>query len=326
MPGPSGAIRGADGSEPVDVRPSTTLRPLLRSPRRPEPWSEPWSEPRLLAHVERLAEEHPPLDLASCDFTVRDREEVVTRFAPVLGYMARAELEVERNVRELGVLLPHAPEVDRYFYEEVWRPQESHHGLALDELQVRLGLPPAATDLTTISPKIRTVGALAHLGALQDVVRMLYYLTGMTTERSALLAYHRLHDGLAELGETAVTATVIAPIRRQEPGHFAFYRLSAHGLWDRLAEWQRWLVRRLRAATFAPVAAGDDRRKADVGDMMVALGIGTPEESDAFVRTVARTEAELLGAAADGLAVPPYVLRSFRECLELATERTALAS
>ncbi len=270
------------------------LNALLAPARR----RGPSSDHRLVAHVARLAEEHPPIDLASCDFTVRRPQVVVGRFAPVLDYMARAELEVERNALELSVLLPHAPDVDRYFYRDVWQPQEAHHGLALDELQVRLGLPPALTDLDTLSPKIRAVGALAHVSALQDVVRMLYYLTGMTTERSALLAYHRLEEGLAELGETAVIETVIAPIRRQEPGHFAFYQMSARGLWAELAEWQRWLVRRLRAVSFAPVAAGDDERRADVGDMMVALGIGTPEATEEFLRTVARTEAELLGAAA----------------------------
>lgn len=280
---------------------------------------------RLASHVERLADDHPPIDLATCDFTVRRPEVVVDRFAPVLDYMARAELEVERNALELSVLLPHAPEVDRRFYEDVWQPQEAHHGLALDRLQVLLGLPAAQTDLTTITPKIRATGALAHLPALQDVVRMLYYLTGMTTERSALLAYHRLHDGLTELGETAVTDTVITPIRRQEPGHFAFYQMSARALWAELAEWQQWLVRRLRAVSFAPVAAGSPERKADVGDMMVALGIGTPQASEEFVQTVARTEAELLGAAGQGLKVPPYIVRSFRECLELARERSVAA-
>jgi hypothetical protein len=283
------------------------------------------TEARLAAHVDRLAEEHPPIDLASCDFTVIRPEVVVARFAPVLDYMARAELEVERNALELAVLLPHAPEVDRYFYAEVWRPQEAHHGLALDALQVGLGLPAASTDLTTISPKVRATGALAHVAPLQDVVRMLYYLTGMTTERSALLAYHRLHDGLVELGERAVHATIITPIRRQEPGHFAFYQMSARALWDQLATWQRWLVRRLRAVSFAPVAAGDEGRRADVGDMMVALGIGSPEASEEFVRTVARTEAELLGATGQGLVVPTYILRSFRECLELARERELAA-
>src|SRR5690606_39475055 len=48
-----------------------------------------------------------------------------------------------------------------------------------------------------------------YLDAFQDVVRMLYYLTGMATERSAVLAYNLLHDGVAELGEDAVAQTVI---------------------------------------------------------------------------------------------------------------------
>lgn len=299
---------------------TTLLTPSSRSGR-----ARPPTDRRLVTHVDRLAEEHPPIDLASCDFTVRRPDDVVERFAPVLDYMARAELEVERNALELGVLLPHAPDVDRYFYAEVWQPQEARHGQALDALQVRLGLPPAQTDMTTISPKIRATGALAHVSALQDVVRMLYYLTGMTTERSALLAYHRLYDGLVELGEPAVTETIIAPIRRQEPGHFAFYQMSARSLWAELADWQRWLVRRLRAVSFTPVAAGTEEQKADVGDMMIALGVGTPEASEEFVQTVARTEAELVGAAEQGLRVPPYITRSFRDCLELARERASLS-
>lgn len=279
------------------------------------------AERGLVTHVNRLEQEHPPIDLDRCDFTVRDPATVVARFAPVLDFMARAELEVERNALELDVVLPNAPEVDRHFYREVWQPQEAKHGLALDALQTRLGLPPAQPDLTTISPKIRATGALAHLSSLGDVVRMLYYLTGMTTERSALLGYHRLHDGLTELGEIAVADTIIAPIRRQEPGHYAFYQMSARALWRRLTEWQRWLVRRLRAVSFAPVAANTAEQKADVGAMMVALGIGTAAATEEYVATVARTEAELLGATKQGLKVPPYILRSFAECRELARQR-----
>jgi hypothetical protein len=298
---------------------------LISSARGVRGSSRASADRRLVDHVDRLAQEHPPIDLTTCDFTVKRGDEVVRRFAPVLAYMARAELEAERNCLELGVMLPHAPEVDSYFYKEVWTPQEKNHGLALDELQLRLGLPPAQADLTSLSAKVRAVGAMAHLAAVQDVVRMLYYLTGMTTERSALLAYHHLQDGLTELGEAALVETIVAPIRRQEPGHFAFYQLSARGLWSRLAGWQRWLVRRLRQHSFAPVAAGDSHQEADVGDMMIALGIGTPEGSEAFVQTVARSEAELLGAVKQGLNVPPYVVRSFRECLELARHRAGAA-
>src|SRR5688500_17473054 len=109
------------------------------------------TELRLADHVERLGAEHPPIDLASVDYTVRRPDVVRERFGQVLDYMARTELEVERNVLELGTLLPDPPEVDRRFYADVWQPQEAQHGLILDELQVRIGRPPADADLTTLS-------------------------------------------------------------------------------------------------------------------------------------------------------------------------------
>lgn len=278
-------------------------------------------EQRLADHVARLGAEHPPIDLASVDFTVRRPWLVRERFGTVLDYMARAELEVERNVLELSTLLPDPPEVDRVFYTDVWGPQEARHGQILDELQVRIGRPPATTDLTTVSARIRVLGSLAHLTPVQDVVRMLYYLTGMTTERSALLAYQRLHAGLTELGETAVTDTIVTPIRRQEPGHHAFYQMSAHRLWATTTRWQRWLVRRLRAVSFTPVGANTPAQRADVGDMMIALGIESPDAAADFAGQVARVERDLLFEQQRGLAVPPYVARAFREAVELAMSR-----
>jgi hypothetical protein len=281
------------------------------------------SEARLRDHVERLGADHPPLDIAAVDFTVRRPTSVVERFGGVLDYMARAELEVERNFLELATLLPHAPDVDRYFYAEVWQPQEAQHGLILDELQVRLGQSPADTDLTTVSAKIRVIGALAHIAAFQDVVRMLYYLTGMTTERSALLAYHQLYDGLVELGESAVAETVITPIRRQEPGHYAFYQMSARALWEQLSGWQRWLVRHLRTISFSPVGANSDEQRADVGDMMMALGLDRREVAESFAEQVGRVERDLLWAHQRGLKVPAYIARAFGDAVELAQERSA---
>lgn len=280
-------------------------------------------ERRLHDHVRRLGDEHPPIDRATADFTVREPDLVLARYGSVLDYMARAEMEVERNVLELATLLPDPPEVDRVFYREVWGPQEWMHGVLLDELQVRLGHRPADADLTTVSPTIKVLGALAHLSPVQDVVRMLYYLTGMTTERSALLAYHKLHDGLAAMGETAVTTTIITPIRRQEPGHYAFYQMSARRLWAQLASWQRWLVRHLRALSFAPVGAGTSEQKADVGDMMIALGLDSADAAAEFSTQVARVERDLLFAARQGLRVPPYVARSLRDCVDRAHARRA---
>src|SRR6478609_3590261 len=271
---------------------------------------------RLTDHVDRLGLEHTPIDLASVDYAVRRPTELNRRYGHVLDYMARVELEVDRNVLELTTLLPVPPEIDRRFYAEVWQPQEIRHGEILDELQVQLGRPAAEPDLTSLGTKMRILGALAHLDPFQDVCRMLYYLTGMATERSAVLAYNLLHDGVVEMGESAIARTVIAPIKRQEPGHYAFYQLSARGLWGQLANWQRWMVRRMRSFSFAPVGANDATQTGDFGAMLGTLGIA--HDADQFAAQISRVERELLWAHRNGLRFPPYVVKAFREAVELA--------
>lgn len=275
---------------------------------------------RLVEHVHRLGEEHPPIRLESVDLTVRDPAALEARYGHVLDYMARVELEVDRNVLELTTMLPDPPEVDVFFYRDVWQPQEVQHGRILDALQVRLGREPADADLDSVGLKLKVLGALAHLGPFQDVCRMLYYVTGMATERSAVLAYNLLHDGVREMGEHAVADTVIAPIRRQEPGHYAFYQMSARQLWAELAPWQRFLVRLMRRLSFSPVGANNPEQLADFGDLMTTLGI---DEDEDFAAQIARVEMELLWARSKGLPVPPYVTRAFREALELARARAA---
>lgn len=280
------------------------------------------AERRLVEHVDRLAVEHPPIDLDSVDYTVQDPVEFERRFGHVLDYMARVELEVDRNVLELTTMLPDPPEIDRVFYADVWQPQEIRHGLILDALQVQLGRPPADADLDSVGLKLKVLGALSHLGAFQDVCRMLYYLTGMATERSAVLAYNFFHDGVMDMGELGVARTVIGPIRRQEPGHYAFYQLSARGLWGELAAWQRWMVRMMRRISFAPVGANNDRQKAAFGDVMETLGIN--DRFDDFAEQITRVERELLWARQRGLKVPDYVAAAFREARELAAARDSV--
>ena len=277
------------------------------------------TELRLVEHVARIAEEHPPIRLDSVDFTVKRPREFESRFGHVLDYMARVELEVDRNVLELTTMLPDPPEIDRHFYADVWQPQEIQHGLILDRLQVVLGRESAEADLDSIGLKLRVLGALAHLSPFQDVCRMLYYLTGMATERTAVLAYNQLYRGTLDLDEDAVAHTIIGQIKRQEPGHYAFYQISARGLWAELAAWQRWMVRLMRRASFSPVGANNARQKADFGDVMAALGID--EAPDDFAEQIARVEKELLWARDRGLRVPDYVSRAFHEAVELARAR-----
>jgi len=277
------------------------------------------TEARLVEHVARLAEDHPPIPLHSVDFSVRHPQRFEERFGHVLDYMARVELEVDRNVLELTTMLPDPPEIDRHFYADVWRPQEIQHGLILDRLQVELGRAPAEPDLHSVGTKLRVLGALGRVAAFQDICRMLYYLTGMATERSAVLAYNLLHRGTLEIGEGAIAHTVIGPIKRQEPGHYAFYQLSARGLWSQLAGWQRWMVRLMRRRSFAPVGVNNPEQKAHFGAVMTALGVG--DDAAGFADQIARVETELLWAGRHGLTVPDYVTRAFHEAVELARER-----
>ena len=154
------------------------------------------AERRLIEHVDRIEAEQPPIALETVDFTVMRPDAVRERFGPTLDYLARVELEVDRNVLELNTMLADPPEIDVRFYREVWHAQEIQHGVILDRLQTIIGRPPASPDTETVSAKMRILGAISHFSPVQDITRMLYYLTGMSTERSAVLAYNKLHAGM----------------------------------------------------------------------------------------------------------------------------------
>jgi hypothetical protein len=271
----------------------------------------------LRVHVEQLAERHAPIPLDSVDRTVHDPTAVRERYGHVIDYLARVELEVDRNVLELLTLLPGVTDTDRTFFADVWQPQEIQHGLILDRLQQDLGMPAAVPDTTTLSGKVRVLGALSHLHPVHEVVRLLYYLTGAATEKSAVLAYNRLSAGMVELGETAVQRTVVGPIKRQEPGHFAYYQMSAtsmvqHGV---LAPWQLRLAGILRSRSFGVVGAGSRAQRAAFGGVMVSLGLD--DDVDGYARDIAVVEARLLWSQQQGMRVPSYVLAALREALTL---------
>jgi hypothetical protein len=294
---------------------SNITAPLRRGRRR--------EDSRLADHVDRLGEEHPPIPLESVDYTMKKPSVLAERFGSVLAYMTRVELEVERNVLELNILLPDPPEVDRRFYADVWMPQETRHGLILDKMQQLAGIVPHEANLSDVDFKLKLLGALGKVPGVQDISRMLYYLTGLATERSAVLAYNKLHTGLIELGERAIAATVVAPIKRQEPGHFAYYQMAAQELWGQLSGWQRWLTRSLRKRTFEVVGAYNKRQVTEFGDVMDALEVSKGGEVDLreYARQVGRAEYELMFAHRSGLRVPDYVFKSLRRSAELAAER-----
>ena len=284
--------------------------------------TEPRVDPtRIRDHVQRLGDRHPPIDLDAADYSLRNPRLVRDRFGEVLEYMARVEMEVERNVLELAVLLPAVSETDRQFYADVWGPQEEHHGILLDTLGQRLGMAAATPNLGPVPAQVRVLGALAHLPVVHEIIRLLYYLTGAATEKSAMLAYQAMSSELGELGETAVKESVIDAIKVQEPGHFAFYRLSAVEMVQAgsLAPWQLYLARFLRSRTFGLVGAKTPEQRAGFGGVLVNLGM--EDDIDRSLRDIVRVETQLLWAHEQGLAVPAYALASFREAVELYRAR-----
>ena len=284
--------------------------------------TEPRVDPtRIRDHVQRLGDRHPPIDLDAADYSLRNPRLVRERFGEVLEYMARVEMEVERNVLELAVLLPGVSETDRLFYADVWGPQEEHHGVLLDTLGQHLGMPPTQADRGGVPPRIRVLGALAHVPAVHEVIRLLYYLTGAATEKSAMLAYQSMSDGLAAMGEEAVRTTVVEAIKVQEPGHFAFYRMSALELVQSgaLAPWQLHLARFLRSTTFSLVGAKTREQRTQFGSVLVELGMD--EDLERTVRDIVRVETQLLRGADQGLTVPAYALAAFRDAAALYREQ-----
>lgn len=278
---------------------------------------------QLAAHVAKLADEHPPIRMDSVDFTVKQPDVVRDRFATILDYLARVELEVERNVLELQTIMPDPTEEDRAFYADVWYDQEIQHGRILDRLKLELGLP-AADPLLEVGTPLKALGALARFGAIQDVARTIYYFTGASTERQAVMAYNALGAAVSDLGEGALLETIINPIKRQEPGHFAFYQMSATKITTdgTLRPWQLWLARELRSRTYELVGTHrDPKYQAQMGQVIQGLGFDADLED--YAREIGRLEARLLWAKANGMQFPPYVLKALREAVELAQQPAA---
>jgi hypothetical protein len=267
-------------------------------------------------HVLRLGEKYPPISLDSVDRTVHDPRRVRDTFGHVIDYLARVELEVDRNVLELLTLLPDVSETDRLFYADVWQPQEIQHGLILDRLQQDIHIAPADPNTDDVSAKIRLLGSLAHLKPVQEVARLLYYLTGAATEKSAVVAYNLLVDGLDGIGETAISKTVVQPIRRQEPGHFAFYRLSATEMIQQnvLAPWQLRLAKVLRRKSFGLVGAHNPQYRAQLGGILSTLGLA--EKLEDFGAQIGLVERELLWAREQGMRVPDYIMAALKDTIE----------
>jgi hypothetical protein len=279
------------------------------------------TQKKIAEHVQRLGELYPPIPLDSVDRTIKRPGVVARKFGHVIDYLARVELEVDRNVLELLILLPDVDEINKTFYADVWQPQEIQHGLILDRLQQDLGRTAARPHLD-VSFKIKILGALAQLKPIQDIAKLMYFLTGASTERQAVLAYNQINRGLKELDETAISETIITPIKQQEPGHFAFYQMSATAMiQDKvLRPWQLFLTRVLREKSYHLVGTNQMKQyKADMGGVMIDLGFNS--DLAGYAREVGRVENRLLWAHRQGMEFPPYILKALKDSVDLYRER-----
>ncbi len=271
----------------------------------------------LKAFTLKLGEKHPPISLGSADRTIVDAEAVRARFSGTIDYLARVELEVDRNVLELLTLLPNVSEVDKIFYQDVWYDQEMAHGYLLDQLQVDLGMAPA-DPFMTLPLRMKLLGALAHWEPLHDISRMLYYLTGASTERQAVVVYSILIKELKLMGEDAIAETIIHPIKQQEPGHYTFYKMSAEKMMqdEVLRPWQLLVIRLLRSKAFTLVGVDYVQKyQQDLGGVLTELGMDL--EMEVYAKEIGRLEAKLLCAKDKGMDFPPYFLESLRESVDM---------
>ena len=288
---------------------------------------QPITQQKIAEHVQRLGELYPPIALDSVDRTIKNPRRsptaTVTSSTTSLGSSSRSIA----TCSSCSCLLPDVDDTNKTFYADVWQPQEIQHGLILDRLQQDLGRTAAEPHLE-VSFKIKILGALANLSPIQDVAKLLYFLTGASTERQAVLAYNQINAGMQELGESAIAETIITPIKQQEPGHFAFYQMSATAMIQDgvLKPWQLYLARVLREKSYNLVGTNAmDRYKADMGGSSPLSG-WTPT----WRRTPARwagSRQRLLWANKNGMEFPPYILKALRESVDLyqRAERAAAA-
>jgi hypothetical protein len=160
------------------------------------------------------------------------------------------------------------------------------------------------------------------LRPIQDIAKLMYFLTGASTERQAVLAYNKINKGMQELGETAISETIITPIKQQEPGHFAFYQMSATAMiQDKVIKpWQLFLTRVMREKSYHMVGTNRMKRyQADMGRVMADLGLD--DDLEGYAREVGRVENRLLWAHRQGMEFPPYILKALKESVDLYRER-----
>lgn len=265
-----------------------------------------------------------PIDVDSVDYDFKDPEVVAKSFAATLGYLARVELDVERNVQEVQVVFgDHLPEVDRTFVD-LWGPQELHHGYILERATEQLGLPAPAVDLN-IGASLKAAGLLGkYVPGLKDALFYSYMTTGVVTEAAASRIYRIWSDQLKLRGEGAFAVTAIDRINKQEPKHLAYYKMRGEQVRGTLSEWQLRLARAVKERSVPLTGVRNQWHKVQLGKLVMELTGGDEQLSPEYLELIMQVEnvyRKMMFYSENGGYVPGIVTRSIAECREIALEQ-----
>jgi hypothetical protein len=265
------------------------------------------------ATMQRLefVESKRPLVFDEIDFTVRDRDFLVTTLAAPLEYAQRVEALVGHTT--MGDLMPRRDErVERFL--TTWAEDELGHARALAELMQQLGLEPVDLDSFTAPTHNRWIPILGRASqSLHDVVTTIWATSGAMNEHVAMAAYSRIDAILQERRETALHETLFRRLRAHESAHKSFYATYAGETWSRLRPWQRHLTRLAIRRTWAPVGATDPHDKPAFARTVLTLSPDTWQEE---LVDPLQTIAERILDLGDDRPMEAFVERAVIECFE----------
>jgi len=283
-------------------------------------------EREIAEYLERFDAKSPPLDPGTVDYDFRNPDAVREQLGHVLDYGYRIETEVARNVAEIAIVF-HQLDPNNLRFIEIWEPQEVQHGIILGRAEEAMGRTPSDVNLEEVSTTVKIAGILTQCVPLVERPIVANYLvTGASTEKGATSLYSHIYDGLVGMGEKRFADTGIAQIKKQEPGHFGFYRKQYEWLRPQMSDWDMRLARGIKRLGNPNVFPGatNKERKASLGRGV--LQIVGDDGLNALSLPIERLRAEMLEFKMKGGKIPRDGLKGLEEAVELAQHMDAQAA
>lgn len=225
-------------------------------------------------------------------------------------YAQAVEAEISESAGIVRTLLPNMSEELSDFFE-VWETQEARHGEAQLQVLQRLRVSPAP-QVKKASALLNIAGKLAGFSSgFHDAVETGVLVYAALGERETQIAYKKMTEKLAELGETPLADRLMAPMAKQEALHLGYYRAAIGERREKLAPWQLRLVSKYIEISYLPVGVQRNNRERMRGFGQMTLIISDdPYEPAIQAQNLA---ASLLDEAA---STKPFITKRYRQCLE----------